>query len=79
LNRFGYAVLNQGDAKGAIRVFQLNAEKFPESSNVWDSLGEVHLKRGNHREALRCYRHSLTLNPENANARRMIEQIGSEK
>ncbi len=38
LNSFGYAVLGQEDLDGAVRVFLLDVELFPESGNVYDSL-----------------------------------------
>jgi hypothetical protein len=40
LNGVGYALLGRRDIAGAIRVFELNAQQFPMSSNVFDSLGE---------------------------------------
>jgi len=41
LLRFGYAVMGQEDLDGAVRVFLLNVELFPESGNVFDSLAEA--------------------------------------
>ena len=44
LNGLGYTLLGMSDVSGAIRVFELNAQQYPESSNVFDSLGEAYLK-----------------------------------
>jgi predicted Zn-dependent protease len=44
LNTFGYELLEGKDAAGAIQIFKLNAESFPESANVWDSLAEAYMK-----------------------------------
>ncbi len=68
LNTFAYGLLGQGDHEGAIAVFRLNAEQFPESSNVWDSLAEGYLAVGNKLLAEIYYRKSLELDPQNSNA-----------
>ena len=47
LNVFGYEVLGKKDFPGAIQVFKMNAELFPNSANVWDSMGEAYIKAGN--------------------------------
>lgn len=40
LNGLGYQLLQQGRAKDAVEVFKLNAGLYPQSANVWDSLGD---------------------------------------
>ena len=75
LNGFGYDLLNQHDTTGAIAVFKLNAEQFPESANVWDSLGEAFMKAGDMSLAEQYYQKSLELNAENQNAKEMLEKI----
>lgn len=78
-NNFGYRLLGNGDMQGAIKVFALNAETFPDSWNVWDSLGEAHMKAGNREEAIRCYRKSLEINPGNENGRDILMRLEQEK
>src|SRR5246127_4276934 len=51
LNAFGYALLEGKDAAGAIQVFKLNAESFPDSPNVWDSLAEAYMKSSDPKNA----------------------------
>ena len=75
LNDFGYEVLGKEDAKGAIRVFELNTEKFPESGNVWDSLAEAYMKSGNNKLAEKYYKKSLDHDPKNQNALDMLEKL----
>ncbi|NNF26686.1 MAG: hypothetical protein HKN73_05685, partial [Gemmatimonadetes bacterium] len=41
MNGFGYALLSAGNLQAARRVFELNAESYPQSWNVYDSLGEA--------------------------------------
>jgi predicted alpha/beta superfamily hydrolase len=75
LNRLGYMELNRGNTDGAIEVFRLNVKKYPGSANVYDSLAEGYLKKGDRRSAVANYRKSLELNPMNENAREMLEQL----
>lgn len=74
LNLFGYEVLEK-DAAAAIRVFALNAQVFPKSGNVWDSLAEAHMKAGNMMLAKRYYEKSLKLDPKNESARANLKKI----
>jgi tetratricopeptide (TPR) repeat protein len=76
LNDLGYRLLQMGRVRDAIGVFELNVDAYPSSSNVYDSLGEAYLLAGDRTSAVRNYRRSLELNPENQNAIRMLEQLG---
>lgn len=77
-NRFGYTLLQRGEVEAAIRVFELNAESYPDSFNVWDSLAEAHKAAGNRERALALYRKSLEINPGNGNAKKMLEELETE-
>lgn len=46
VNQIGYQYLFAGNAEDAIAAFKLNIEKYPNSANVYDSLGEAY-ERGN--------------------------------
>jgi len=46
LNRLGYDHLQDGDIKGAIAILKLNASLYPNSPNVYDSLGDAYLADG---------------------------------
>lgn len=78
LNFGGYQVLGGGLVEAARDVFVLNTRLFPESANVWDSLGEAHMNLGAHDEAIRCYETSLTYNADNGNATAMIAKMREE-
>ena len=75
LNNFGYALLRNEDTAGAIQIFTLNAETFPESANVWDSLAEAYMKAGDTDQAVTHYQKSLDLDPNNDNAKAMLEKL----
>ena len=46
LNRIGYDHLQNGDKKGAIAILKLNTNLYPNSPNVYDSLGDAYLADG---------------------------------
>lgn len=75
LNAFGYTVLQNKDATGAIQVFKLNAASFPESANVWDSLAEAYMKANDPKNAQLNYEKALTLDPNNRNAKEMLKKL----
>lgn len=75
LNGFGYNLISSGDTTAALRVFELNCEKFPESANTWDSFAEAHMLLGNNDQAIKNYRKSLELNPNNENAKQMLQKL----
>ena len=75
LNAFGYDILEKKDFAGAIQVFKLNAETFPESANVWDSLAEAYMKSGDTKSAQQNYEKALALDPANENAKEMLKKI----
>ena len=77
LNRLGYHALNSWrDVPRAIEVFRLNVRAFPESGNVYDSLGEAYLAQGDTVRARDNYRRSLELDPNNSNAADILRRIG---
>lgn len=76
LNWLGYHFLYWwGREEEALEVFKLNVSLFPESANTYDSLGEAYLVRGDTDSAVRCYKKSLELNPENTNAIQRLNQL----
>ena len=74
-NALGYQFLNEEKYKEAIVIFQLNVETYPDSWNVYDSLAEAFMKKGDKDLAIKYYNKSLELNPHNENGRRMLEQL----
>lgn len=74
LNDWAYRVM--GDKpKDALELFKINVALYPESWNVYDSLGEVLLKLGNKTEALKMYQKSVDLNPNNKGGKQMLERL----
>jgi tetratricopeptide (TPR) repeat protein len=75
LNSLGYQLLRASKFKKAIRVFQLNVEAYPQSSNVYDSLAEAYMDDGNKALAIANYQRSLELNPKNRGALQMLHKL----
>ena len=76
-NLLGYRLLGEGHVDQAIAVLQLNVERFPDSWNVYDSLGEAFAVKGDTARAIELYRRSLELNPDNANGAQAIERLSA--
>jgi hypothetical protein len=60
-NVIGYRLLQAGHVPEAIEVFRANAEAYPESANVYDSLGEAQERAGALADALASYRRAATI------------------
>ena len=75
INRLGYEWMNTGHISEAIEVFKLNTVAFPQSSNAYDSLGEAFMKSGDKKNAIKNYKKSLELNPDNDNAKEMLIKL----
>ena len=76
LNGLGYRYLGkEGKLPVALVVLQWNTELFPDSGNVYDSLGEADVKNGDRAAALANYAKSLALDPKNKNAEKMLAEI----
>ena len=76
-NRAGYRLMSRGKVEDAIKVFEANTMEYPNSFNTWDSLAEAYLKAGNKELAIKYYEKSLALNPENTNAKDILNKINS--
>ena len=77
LNGLGYQLIGEEKLMDAVKVFELNTNIFPKSSNVYDSLAEAYMKSGNRDLAIEFYSRSLELNPKNTNAIDMIDRLKS--
>lgn len=79
LNQLGYSLLYSGHEKDAVTVFQKNVQEFPQSSNVYDSLGEAYAKVGEKDLAIANYEKSLQLDPKNKNAVERLKKLRETK
>jgi hypothetical protein len=75
LNTLGYQLIGSDRLDDAIEIFNLNVEMFPESFNPYDSLGEAYMIGGNKELAIKNYKKSIELNPNNRNGIEMLEKL----
>ena len=75
LNRLGYILMEQKQLEAAIQIFQLNVESYPDSANVYDSLGEAYANHGDRELAIKNYEKSVQLNPNNQGAKEALDGL----
>ncbi len=75
INDLGYSLMKDGKLNDAIAAFKLNCRLFPKSYNTWDSLAEGYMNKGENELAIKYYRKSLELNPENNSAEKMLKKL----
>lgn len=65
VNQIGYQYLGGGNPEEAIATFRTNVERYPNSANVYDSLGEAYEKTGHLDWATPQYEKAQTLSKQN--------------
>ena len=75
LNTLGYQLMQAGKTAEAIEIFKLNVESYPESANVYDSLGEACLIDGQKELAKVNYQKAVELDPKNVNAVEILKTL----
>jgi dienelactone hydrolase len=90
VNFMGYEHMQAGDIKGAVEIMKLNATAYPESPNVYDSLGDAYVADGQKDLARQNAKKALELLPSDtidpparrdaikASAEQKLKQLGSE-
>jgi Flp pilus assembly protein TadD len=72
-------LLYDGQERDAIAIFKRNVQEYPESWNVYDSLGEAYMKTGQKALAIANYEKSLELNPKDQNGVDMLKKLKDSK
>ena len=75
INTAAYRFMRRKEYDEAAFLFRINVKQYPQSANAFDSYAEVLLALDKKKEALENYKKSLELNPENENAKKMIEEL----
>ncbi len=76
MNSLGYQLLELKRLKDAVAVFKQNTVDFPGAFNTWDSLAEAYMVSGDKESAIKYYKKSLELNPDNTNAVQKLKELG---
>lgn len=75
LNRLGYRFLGKDKNEVARDIFKVNTILYPNSFNVYDSYAEACMKMGQTDLAIENYKKSLSLNPQNQNAKDQLDKL----
>lgn len=75
INGFGYSLITENKLQEALAILKLNTKLYPDVSNTYDSYGEILLKLNETEKGLTAYRKSLELNPENENAKKILQEF----
>ena len=79
MNILAYRYMQNGRLKEAIELFKLNTIAYPNSANVYDSLGEAYMNEGQTDLSIHNYKRSIELNPNNTNAVEMLKKLKGTK
>ncbi|MHC5361446.1 serine hydrolase [Myroides sp. LJL110] len=75
LNNFGYELIHSNQIDKAIKVFELALSDDSTNANLYDSLAEAYYLNKDYDKALLNYTKALELDPENENAKVVINKI----
>ncbi len=78
VTRRGYSLMERGRVGDAIEIFRVNVDRFPDSWNAHDSLGEALALAGDTASAIESYRRALemaTEEPEKQRIRKVLAAL----
>ena len=75
INKLGYDFIKKDDFNSAIEIFKINAELYPRSSSVFNSLGEAYYLKKDTVNALLNFKKSLAINPENRSSKQFMKKV----
>lgn len=79
INALGYQYLQAGDLESAIATFKKNVARYPESANVYDSLGEAYENQGNLKLAAKNYKQAVELGEKNGDVNQSVYRANLER
>ncbi len=78
LRTFGYKLLDSGHPEDALKVFELNAEEYPDYHKTYRALAAAERKLGNLEKALEHLEEALAIDPDYRSAIKMKREISEE-
>jgi CubicO group peptidase (beta-lactamase class C family) len=79
VNDMGFILLRKGMKEEAVDIFGYNASVHPESSSLYDSLGEGYEALGETSLAIKNFKKAVAMNPQNTYAAGRIEALEANK
>ncbi|WP_428229534.1 tetratricopeptide repeat protein [Flavobacterium sp.] len=65
----------EGKIKEAVKIFTLNAQEYPNSTLVYESLGEIYKRNRNPKMAISFFEKARELDPENQHWNYILEKL----
>ncbi|HEX9654056.1 MAG TPA: serine hydrolase [bacterium] len=78
LNRIAYQLMGSGDIDHGLALLHMAVELHPQVANLYDSIGEFYLKKGDTQQSITYYQKALEVDPNFENAKKMLEKIASQ-
>ncbi len=81
LNSIAYQIGNVGMVDEALTLFRIAIDLYPKEANLYDSMGEFQLKKGDKTKALESYQKALEIDPNFPNAaaaREIVKKLSEE-
>lgn len=75
LNILGYNLMYENRLEDARKIFEANADAYPESSNVYDSLGDFYKYSSDLLKAIEYYKKALSIDPELKHTLKKLKEI----
>ena len=74
-NSMGYALTSQKKYDEAEYIFQLNIKNYPGSANVYDSMGDCYLAKGDKEKAIANFKKALSINSNFIETKSKLEKL----
>ena len=75
LYKFAYFLIDKENYRDAIKILEFDISEYPDPYYLYDGLGEAYWKNGEKENAIKYYKKSLELEPDNTNAIMMLDII----
>lgn len=75
LNRYGYDFMREKKPEIAIVIFKWATQLYPQSANLFDSLGEGYRAAGNIEASIESYERALALDPSSESAAKALSEL----
>jgi tetratricopeptide (TPR) repeat protein len=71
----GFDLLDNNKPDLAIQIFEMNVFAFPHSAKALQGLGEAYMETGKRDLAIRYFKESLAIEPDNRFVKQMIKEL----